>query len=302
MDGAFFVGRKEIMDWVNSTLDLNLAKIEDTASGAAACQLLDIMYPGQVPMHKVNWGAKTSVEFTANYKVLQDCFTKLHIERHIDVGRLIGGRYMDNLEFMQWFKRFFELSCSGRPDDYDPISVRTKGKGSSSVDTVKKIVNNKPATAPASTKQTVTNNKPANVQKENKAPAAKPTISTTASTTNVVASKVSPAKPSSAVNVDAYKQEIELLKNANTIASQNFEALKAEVVGVEKERDFYFEKLRDIEVILQEVEDNGNGNDLTASIFKILYATADGFAPAVNAEDSEAISVNNVETAEIESY
>jgi RP/EB family microtubule-associated protein len=54
MDGAFFVGRKEIMDWVNSTLDLNLAKIEDTASGAAACQLLDIMYPGQVPMHKGN--------------------------------------------------------------------------------------------------------------------------------------------------------------------------------------------------------------------------------------------------------
>jgi len=74
---------------------------------------------------------------------------------------------MDNLEFMQWFKRFFELSCSGRPDDYDPINVRTKGKGSSSVDTVKKIVNNKPATAPASTKQTVTNNKPANIQKEN---------------------------------------------------------------------------------------------------------------------------------------
>lgn len=248
----------------------------------------------------VNWGAKTSVEFTANYKVLQDCFTKLHIERHIDVGRLIGGRYMDNLEFMQWFKRFFELSCSGRPDDYDPVTVRTKGKGSSSVDTVKKTVNSKPATAPASTKQIVT--KATSIQKENKAPAAKPTISTTSSTTNVVTAKVSPAKPNPNVNVDAYKQEIELLKDANSIASQNFEALKAEVLGVEKERDFYFEKLRDIEVILQEVEDNGNGNDLTASIFKILYATADGFAPAATAEDSEAISVNNIETAEIESY
>ena len=47
MDGAFFVGRKEIMDWVNGTLDMNLPKVEDTASGAVACQLLDIMYPGQ---------------------------------------------------------------------------------------------------------------------------------------------------------------------------------------------------------------------------------------------------------------
>jgi RP/EB family microtubule-associated protein len=48
MDGAFFVGRKEIIDWINTTLRLNLAKIEDTSNGAVACQLLDIMHPGQV--------------------------------------------------------------------------------------------------------------------------------------------------------------------------------------------------------------------------------------------------------------
>jgi RP/EB family microtubule-associated protein len=94
MDGA----------WINSTLDLNLAKIEDTANGCVACQLLDIMYPGKVPMNKVNWSAKQSFEFVANYKVLQTCFTKLSIERHVDVDRLITGKYMDNLEFMQWFK------------------------------------------------------------------------------------------------------------------------------------------------------------------------------------------------------
>ena len=48
MDGAFFVGRKEIMDWINETLGLNLSKVEETASGAIACQLLDIMHPGHV--------------------------------------------------------------------------------------------------------------------------------------------------------------------------------------------------------------------------------------------------------------
>ena len=32
MDGAFFVGRKEIVDWINATLEVNIDKIEDTAS------------------------------------------------------------------------------------------------------------------------------------------------------------------------------------------------------------------------------------------------------------------------------
>jgi microtubule-associated protein, RP/EB family len=46
MDGAFFVGRKEIVDWVNDTLEINISKVEQTCSGAIACQLLDIMHPG----------------------------------------------------------------------------------------------------------------------------------------------------------------------------------------------------------------------------------------------------------------
>ncbi len=128
MEGAFFVGRKEVMDWVNSTLNINLGKIEDTANGAVACQMLDIMYPGQVPMHKVNWSAKQDFEFVANYKILQTCFSKLNIEKHVDVDRLISGRYMDNLEFMQWFKKFFELS-GAQTTGYDVVSIRAKGKG-----------------------------------------------------------------------------------------------------------------------------------------------------------------------------
>jgi RP/EB family microtubule-associated protein len=128
MEGAFFVGRKEIVDWINSTLELNISKVEDTASGAIACQLLDIMHPGLVPMSKVNWSASQSFEFVANYKILQTCFTKLNNDKFIDVDRLISGRYMDNLEFMQWFKRYYEMHVQDK-GDYDCIGQRMKGKG-----------------------------------------------------------------------------------------------------------------------------------------------------------------------------
>jgi hypothetical protein len=105
MEGAYFVSKNEILQFINSTLELRLTKVEETASGCVACQLLDIMYPGAVSMSKLDWSAKKDHEWVHNYKILQTAFTKLKINRHIDVDRLIQGKYMDNLEFMQWFKR-----------------------------------------------------------------------------------------------------------------------------------------------------------------------------------------------------
>ena len=129
MDGAFFVGRKEILEWINSTLGLKLTKIEDTAFGGVAIQLTDIMYPGAVPMHKVNWSARQSFEFVGNYKVLQTCFAKQKVERFVDVDKLIKGKYQDNLEFMQWMKCFFEMNVSEVSEDYDAVAQRLRGKG-----------------------------------------------------------------------------------------------------------------------------------------------------------------------------
>lgn len=46
MDPAYFVGRKAILGWLNDTFQMSLTKIEETASGAVACQILDMIYPG----------------------------------------------------------------------------------------------------------------------------------------------------------------------------------------------------------------------------------------------------------------
>ncbi len=57
--------------------------------------------------------------------------------------------------------------------------------------------------------------------------------------------------------------------------------LTVEKEGLEKERDFYFGKLRDIEVICQEHEDDVS----MKAIMDILYATEEGFAPPEDEED-----------------
>ena len=105
MDAAYFVGKREVLGFINDTLKLAVNKIEETATGAVACGLLDAMYPGKVPMKKVNWGAKDEYAMICKYKLLQSAFDRARVSKPVDVNRLIRGKYQDNLEFMQWFKR-----------------------------------------------------------------------------------------------------------------------------------------------------------------------------------------------------
>jgi len=101
MDGAYFVGRREILEYFNNLLQLDLVKIEETASGAIACQVMDYLFPGSIPMHRVDWSARASHEYVKNYKLLQAAFTRNNIQKHIDVDKLIRAKYQDNLEFCQ---------------------------------------------------------------------------------------------------------------------------------------------------------------------------------------------------------
>ena len=40
----------------------------------------------------------------------------------IPVDKLIKGRFQDNFEFLQWFKKFFDANYDGR--EYDPLIAR----------------------------------------------------------------------------------------------------------------------------------------------------------------------------------
>lgn len=57
-----------------------------------------------------------------------------------------------------------------------------------------------------------------------------------------------------------------------------------QVEGLEKERDFYFGKLRDIEILLQAY--NGPDPQLSKQVFDILYATEEDFVIADDAKEN----------------
>ncbi|WCJ35958.1 Microtubule-associated protein RP/EB family member 1B [Euphorbia peplus] len=261
MDSAYFVGRNEILTWINNRLQLNLSRIEEAASGAVQCQMIDMTYPGIVPMHKVNFDAKTEYDMIQNYKVLQDVFNKLKIEKHVEVNRLVKGRPLDNLEFLQWLKRYCDSVNGGiMNENYNPVERRIKGgKDRGSKGCLK-------------TKSLQTNNMHNSASAE---------------------SALSPNKsgPKQVRGGAAYSSvEIQNL-------SKEITELKLSVDHLEKERDFYFAKLRDIELLCQapELEDI----PVAVAVKKILYA-ADAKESALEEAQEYLYQVMNSDEVETE--
>ncbi|KAI3799007.1 hypothetical protein L1987_34295 [Smallanthus sonchifolius] len=256
MDAAYFVGRSEILAWINSTLQLNLSKVEEACSGAVHCQLMDAAHPGMVPMHKVNFDAKSEYDMIQNYKVLQDVFNKLKITKHIEVSKLVKGRPLDNLEFMQWMKRYCDSVSGGSHHNYNPMERREACKGGKDV--------SKKSAPPQSARGSTAATKP-HPTRRGDAPPAHPT-----------GPPVKTAKPSPTINVTAYDQQIT--------------ELKLTMDSLEKERDFYFGKLRDIEILCQ--SPNISNLPIIDAIKRILYAAEED---ASIVEEAQAIILNNQE-------
>mmetsp|Transcript_19273 Transcript_19273/g.46554 ORF Transcript_19273/g.46554 Transcript_19273/m.46554 type:complete len:386 (+) Transcript_19273:143-1300(+) len=314
MDAAYFVGKAKILSFFNDLLQINLSKIEETASGAVACQLTDYVFPGSVPMARVNWEAKSDFEFVNNYKLLQVAFKKNHVQRHVEVNKLIRAKYQDNLEFCQWLKAFVERSGVDRGDSYDPVAVREKGKGG-------KKFNQKMAGARSkavgggsrrvTTATTTTTTKP---RVPTRPTPAKPTSTTRTSTTAKTTTRSMASSPNSRT-----KEPLKRSSSGNKVGGTNAEpdamllkknaeleatVSKLEEIGIEteaklaeaeREKDFYFEKLRNVELLLQIKQGNNfDGCDLqnvVDGIFKVLYATAEDVLEID--EDGEVVTDTN---------
>lgn len=280
MEGAFFVSRSDLLQWVNSLCQVNLQKVEQCASGAIYCQIIDACHPGSVAMRRVNWMAKSDHEFIPNYKVLQAAFDKNCIERHIDVDKLIRAKYQDNLEFLQWMKCYWEREGSGRTD-YDPIQAReskpvppwARAGGGAGVIRPGEKENLRPR--PSARGEPAANSV--------RSPPAKPAMTKTMPSSARVPSRSATTSLDNDYNLQA---DIDSLQRANEnyktqVAAQHEELQehRATLDGLERERDYYFTKLRDIEILCSTLQAQMTPGLTAEALIKdiqgILYAEKD---------------------------
>ena len=270
MDPAFFVGRNELVLWVNTLLRMKIQKVEQCASGAIYCQIMDAAHPNIVPMHKVSFQARAEHEYVQNYKVLQTVFDKLKIAKNIEVEKLCKARPLDNLEFLQWMKRYFDVTVGEATDGYDPVQRRMASKGGGGGG---QNMNSISSTSSGSI---------AAGSKKHQTTTAKRQPQTRDIDSTLFASTTTTTKHSNQNNNDALahtnnnnnrkNNNAEVAAAAATAAMrEDLASLRLEVEKAEREREFYFEKLQDIEFICQRPE--FENEVLAKCIEKILYFT-----------------------------
>lgn len=287
MSGCYFVGRAELLEWVNELLGIDYDKVEDMANGAAFCQIIDAIHPGTVPLGRVNYNAVTEAEMVENYKILQDAFAKNGISQYIDVATLCKGRYMAALELFQWIHGYYE-QMGGNPD-YDGPARRRQTRCKDP--TARGRPNKKPAgmakrqggipLAPSS-KAGATKIGGIPGTQEGKqvaaAPKARPARKPVEEEKKAPARAARQEKAAPAGPDPAQAREIKSLK-------KQVGELQEEVEHMSQERDFYYEKLRKIEDFCQ---DNEN-DEIVKRVLEILYEADEsrGFLPPEDDEEDE---------------
>ncbi|KRX04072.1 EB1, C-terminal [Pseudocohnilembus persalinus] len=209
------LSKSELLQWINDTLSVNITKVEVLGTGSIYCQLLDLIYPGKVQVEK-----------------------------------LIKCKNQDNLEFLQWFKKFFDAhNINGR--EYNAVERRQEQDADFGF---------------------IDRNQKKSVDKSNRnsrLTIPKSYNNTTLLSKNSSFSNLSILKDNEMIN-NVVGQQNQSKNSQQNQQSQGEKQLMMQFESLKGERDFYFSKLRDIDHYLEvcQVQDV---ESLKQNIRDILY-------------------------------
>uniref|UniRef100_A0A8C1A2T0 DNA (cytosine-5-)-methyltransferase n=2 Tax=Cyprinus carpio TaxID=7962 RepID=A0A8C1A2T0_CYPCA len=93
----------ELLDWLSDILHTSFSQVEHTCSGAAFCQLMNIIHPGSVDINKVKFTTKETADILDNYSLLQEAFSKAQIKK---------VNILKTLDLLTWFKYLYDHNVS----------------------------------------------------------------------------------------------------------------------------------------------------------------------------------------------
>ncbi|XP_074544771.1 microtubule-associated protein RP/EB family member 2 isoform X2 [Halichoeres trimaculatus] len=251
------MSRHDITAWVNDILCLNYTKVEQLSSGAAYCQFMDLLFPGCISLKKVKFQAKLEHEYIHNFKLLQASFKRMNVDKIIPVEKLVKGRFQDNLDFIQWFKKFFDANYDGK--DYDPVAARQGQDAIPPPDPGEQIFNLPKKSHHAASSPTAGASRSSSTTPKSSTPTSRPSSAKKIPVAGAAAAAATPAKEEKELEA----QVTHLTEQVNT--------LKSALEGVEKERDYYFSKLREVELLCQDQgEENG---PFVERLMEVLYSS-----------------------------
>ena len=200
-------------------------------------------------MKKVDFNVRSDYEFVNNYKELQQAFNKMGVDRAFNVNQLSKGKRQDNNEFMQWFKGYWDHISGGQDlgASYDALARRQVCKTGD----WKKFSLGEAAQRP-------TVPRPTSSGGDAPIPAIRPSRTPSVPTPNLPGPR-GPTASKAAVRA-ALKPSGKEAKDSPIAAelaakmaelTEQITDMKLKVEVAERERDFYFDKLRDIEILCQ---------------------------------------------------
>lgn len=297
--------RTELINWLNETLQLDYKKVEQCGNGAVYCQLLDSIYH-DIPMSRVNFDAKSEFDCSTNMKILQASFQKHKITRIIDVEKIMKCRLQDNLELLQWFKKYW-MEKKDFNVEYDASARRKKGPrpsaGAGGVGVRAVSAGSRPSSSAGGVRtvsgggitasgRTASGTSTTSVRTS--APGTR--VNSAVSTPSSVPAVSSGVKPVPNAKIAQLTKELAEAKAHIDSLTTEVNQITIDHDALQAERNFFYQKLVDIEILVDTTKEPLEETDpvyrLSEKVLEILVATEEGFS---NNQDDMDVERFNIE-------
>ena len=119
------VAQRDLLHWLNQTLQTDYGQITDVNDGIAHLQILDAIWPGSsVPLHRLNFHPRTRDDRERNLRVVRQTLQRLRVveDAPLDVEAIAKGgasSFSACNDFLRWCHAVVQRNCPAVSRKYD---------------------------------------------------------------------------------------------------------------------------------------------------------------------------------------